>query len=95
MSADRRKKMRRQLLAQWDGRCAYCDRLLKPRTATMDHIVPASQNGALQEMNLVICCWNCNQAKRDRTPEQWAADILAIRARRADSFLHHNQRNEP
>ncbi len=71
------KKLRRELFAEWDGRCTYCSRSLPMRKITIDHIIPESRDGRTALENLVICCAHCNQSKRDRTPEEWAADILA------------------
>lgn len=62
--------MRRQMPT-----CAYCGSLLYE--PTIDHVIPKSQGGGNTRDNLVLACWTCNQAKKDRNPIEWAADILA------------------
>lgn len=49
-----------------DGRCAYCGG--KPET--VDHVLPQSRGGRSTWLNLVACCFSCNQRKADRTPEE-------------------------
>lgn len=58
------------------NRCAYCSRNLQLKTRTVDHVVPESRGGGNRRENLVPCCTLCNQVKGDRTPEEWASDIL-------------------
>lgn len=80
MNKTKRKRIRDELLADADFvRCGYCGREVKARRATLDHIVPQSRNGSSNFQNLVWACAHCNQSKRDRTPEEWARDILAVR----------------
>lgn len=57
--------------------CHYCGKKLRKKNSTLDHQIPQSQGGEDTPGNLVLCCWNCNQAKGDRTPAQWVQDILA------------------
>lgn len=66
-----RKKMRKELMIQQGGRCAYCGRYMvmvktSPRFATFDHVVPASKGGRWGDHNIVLACWLCNQYKGDR-----------------------------
>ena len=74
----RRRKAKRKL---WDAgrQCAYCNRWIRHfRAATVDHVEPLSQGGSRKgQDNLVLCCKQCNWAKGARTPEEWAADVLA------------------
>lgn len=50
--------------------CGYCGRTcnrthMDPHQATVDHIVPLSENGAsIDRDNLLVCCRTCNRAKR-------------------------------
>ncbi|MEM7784953.1 MAG: HNH endonuclease, partial [Planctomycetota bacterium] len=59
------------------GRCVYCGR--NSNRITKDHVIPRSQGGSDQASNIVQACPSCNQAKGNRTPQQWAADILKFR----------------
>lgn len=50
--------------------CAYCG---FPATE-VDHIVPVSIGGGVALANLAPACTECNSEKRDRTPDEWAAE---------------------
>ena len=69
--------------AFWKERsyCVYCTRPLKVENRTRDHVKPKSKGGSNAERNLVGCCFQCNQSKADRTPVEWAADILRYQTR--------------
>jgi 5-methylcytosine-specific restriction endonuclease McrA len=43
--------------------CIYCDDLLDASNATADHIVPISDGGNNCQVNLVVCCKNCNNER--------------------------------
>ena len=59
-------------LAYFDGACAYCGTTKKALTA--DHLVPKSQGGTDTAENIVPCCEECNQAKKDR---EWREYIMS------------------
>lgn len=40
--------------------CLYCDEVLNHDNATADHIVPISNGGNNCQVNLVVCCKDCN-----------------------------------
>jgi hypothetical protein len=54
------------VLARDGRRCAYCG----AHANTIDHVQPASRGGTNSWANTVACCYECNQFKGDRTPEQ-------------------------
>jgi len=56
--------------------CAYCGSELPGHRLTRDHIVPVSQGGRDQWMNVVTACRPCNQRKSGRTPEQAGLELL-------------------
>lgn len=57
-----------------DGyRCAYCG---EHNATTMDHVLPRSQGGPTTWLNAVAACFDCNQAKGPRTPEQAGMPLL-------------------
>ena len=58
-------------------KCVYCG--TKAKKITRDHVIPKSKGGESTPENMVWACLVCNFAKADRTPEEWAADILAYR----------------
>lgn len=78
------KNTKRHVNAVWPI-CAYCGqsyRLNHYRQFTIDHVLPVAQGGTKDRSNLVGCCYLCNRAKGNRTPQQWAADILSFEERR-------------
>lgn len=58
-----RKKFRQHIFEAWGWRCAYCDRLLDDRTATIDHILPKHKGGHTVKNNMACACSSCNRAK--------------------------------
>ena len=52
--------------------CAYCAGDAK----TVDHIKPRSRGGKNSWLNLVACCFPCNNRKDDRTPEEAKMKLL-------------------
>jgi hypothetical protein len=48
--------------------CQYDD--CKNKATTIDHVLPRAQGGLTAWNNLVGCCFECNQRKGNRTPEQ-------------------------
>lgn len=53
------------------GVCHYCGRPTPPRQLTMDHIVPISRGGKSTRANVVPCCKQCNNAKKQLLPMEW------------------------
>ncbi len=58
------------------GVCVYCKKL--STKITIDHVIPRSQGGADTAENMVSACVRCNEIKDNRTPAQWARDILSF-----------------
>ena len=56
--------------------CAYCGHEYSFIRLTRDHILPLSQGGRDQWMNVVTACRHCNQKKGGRTPEQAGLELL-------------------
>ena len=53
------------------GICQYCKRPTPPKELTMDHIVPVSRGGKSTKGNVVPCCKECNNAKKQLLPMEW------------------------
>lgn len=53
------------------GRCHWCGRSFPPAALTMDHIVPVSRGGKSVKGNVVPCCKECNNAKKQLLPMEW------------------------
>lgn len=66
-----RVDLRNTLFDQQSGHCDYCDRkthqgvygLPKELLATLDHVIPVSQNGSDNISNLVMACKECNDTR--------------------------------
>ena len=69
---------RRQLLRKGNCTCSYCGCKLGLDSSTIDHVIPKAQGGKDIPSNLILSCQRCNQIKGSRTPQEWAADILAV-----------------
>ena len=61
---------RTNILARDNFECQYCGDELTSKEATLDHVVPRSQNGGTTWENIVCCCVDCNRKKGGRTPHQ-------------------------
>lgn len=55
------------------GICHYCNRPTPPKELTMDHIIPVSRGGKSTKGNVVPCCKECNNAKKQLLPMEWEA----------------------
>jgi hypothetical protein len=73
----RQKKAYRDRLYQRTPFCRFCGRkIAKREDATVDHLLPQSRGGLDTPANLALACGQCNEAKADRTPREWAIDVL-------------------
>lgn len=61
---------KRNIYIRDNGKCCYCNRFVSETRATFDHVVPKSRGGLTNWTNIVTACYNCNQAKDCRTPEE-------------------------
>lgn len=65
--------------AKWTGRCHWCDRVLKTEwekrgdfsSSSPDHVIPVKRGGLNTDENVVWSCWECNDSKGNRLPEEW------------------------
>ena len=71
---------RKNILLRDRNTCQFCRRILPASELTLDHVVPRSRGGRSSWENLVACCYQCNNRKGDRTPEE-AGLALARRPR--------------
>ncbi|MCS6886353.1 MAG: HNH endonuclease [Acidobacteriota bacterium] len=58
-------------------RCQYCGRKGTAFELTIDHILPRSRGGQTVPENLCAACFECNQRKGDRTPEEARMPLLS------------------
>lgn len=66
-----RKKFRQSIFEAWEWKCAYCEKQLCDRTATIDHIIPKHKGGHNTRNNLACCCNSCNKSKASTLPFEW------------------------
>jgi hypothetical protein len=60
--------LRRRIIAEADGRCAYCHTLTAITGArfVIDHIIPERRGGSTDWENLCLSCHSCNEFKGSR-----------------------------
>lgn len=72
-----RNKARELRASQWwkrqcaKGVCGYCGCAAPAKELTMDHIVPVSRGGKSVKGNVVPCCKDCNNQKKQLLPMEW------------------------
>jgi len=79
---------RKNILLRDRNTCQFCSRTLPASELTLDHVVPRSRGGRSSWENLVACCYQCNNSKGDRTPEEAGFAL----ARRPRPFTLHTSR---
>ncbi len=74
--------------------CAYCGGKFDDSHLELEHIIPVSQGGRTNWMNIITACVDCNDYKGNRTPDQ--ADMplryLPYIPNRAESLLLLNRK---
>lgn len=58
------------------GKCQYCLKKLVSKLATFDHVIPKSKGGKTQWNNIVTSCYDCNQFKSNKMPEEAGMKLL-------------------
>ena len=56
------------------GICYYCENQFSAEELTMDHKVPVARGGRSNKGNIVVCCKECNTAKKHKTPAEMILD---------------------
>jgi 5-methylcytosine-specific restriction endonuclease McrA len=79
---------RKNILLRDRNTCQFCGRTLPASELTLDHVVPRSRGGRSSWDNLVACCYECNNRKGDRTPEEAGLHLV----RRPRPFTLHTSR---
>ncbi len=79
---------RKNILLRDRNTCQFCGHVFPASELTLDHVMPRSRGGHSSWENLVACCYQCNNRKGDRTPEE--AGLLL--ARRPRPFTLHTSR---
>ena len=61
------------------GICYYCRRQFPPAELSMDHVIPLSRGGKSVKENLVPCCKDCNNKKKNLLPIEWTEYLESLR----------------
>ena len=56
--------------------CQYCSKALTPSKLTLDHVLPRGRGGENSWKNCVTSCFECNNKKGMRTPEEARMALL-------------------
>ena len=67
---------RANIYARDGHRCQYCGVEFPVSDLTFDHVVPVSQAGRKDWVNIVTCCVTCNRRKGGRTPAQAGMRVI-------------------
>lgn len=68
---------RKNIFTRDGHRCMYCGRRAgKHVVLELEHVIPKSRSGPSSWENLVAGCHECNQKKRDRTPEEAGMQLI-------------------
>ena len=63
------KQLRSTVFERDNYTCQYCG--AHGGSLHCDHVMPVSRGGSNELSNLATACATCNQAKHDKTPEEW------------------------
>jgi 5-methylcytosine-specific restriction endonuclease McrA len=67
---------RATIYARDTNTCQYCAGAYHTSELTFDHVVPVSQGGGKDWVNIVTCCVTCNRKKGGRTPGEAGMRLL-------------------
>ena len=87
LGAKRRRQMRKRLILRDGPHCFWCGLRVNeernhpplPDQSTVDHIVPFSAGGTVDDGNSVLACWACNNERGDMPAEEWLPIAMARR----------------
>ena len=79
---------RKNILLRDRYTCQFCGKQFSSSDLTLDHVMPRSRGGPTSWENLVACCYECNNRKGDRTPEEAGIQL----ERRPRPFTLHTSR---
>jgi len=79
---------RKNILLRDRYTCQFCGKQFSSSDLTLDHVLPRSRGGPTSWENLVACCYECNNRKGDRTPEEAGIQL----ERRPRPFTLHTSR---
>lgn len=87
------KKKREEIYKKFNGRCAYCGRVIEYKDMQVDHLVPQrAYIGAPEEIvnsdeNLMPSCRRCNHYKRAHELETFRGMLKKMREKVLGTYL--------
>lgn len=81
-----RKQFRESIFESWNWKCAYCERQLSDRDATIDHILPKHKGGHSTRSNMACSCTNCNRSKGSFYWQEWYQSTPHYSEQRVDKI---------
>jgi predicted restriction endonuclease len=87
-----KQKTRKAVYEKFNGRCAYCGRVIEFKDMQVDHIIPQHINPKLnpntdREENLNPSCRRCNHYKRGNSLETYRGCLTEMRRKLLDTYL--------
>lgn len=67
---------RKNVWVRDEGKCQYCGVKVSPDDYTLDHVIPKKRGGSTSWLNVVTCCYSCNQRKGDKPLDQTGMKLL-------------------
>ena len=77
-------EIREYLLEKYQHKCQYCGGASGEPVLEVEHKHPKGQGGTDKVSNLTVACHKCNQAKGNRTLEQWEEELQTKEAAKAE-----------
>lgn len=71
------KFSRRNVYLRDRNTCQYCGKKCKTEDSNLDHVIPKSKGGPMNWGNIVVSCIDCNNKKKNMTPEQAGMRLLS------------------
>lgn len=72
-------EMKTYLMEKFQHTCQYCNNKTSDHRLEWEHMLPVSRGGSDRVKNATLACHTCNQLKDNRTPEEWLAELKAIK----------------
>lgn len=66
----KRRRKKNRLLTEQQCRCCYCAEPITVDSGTFDHVTARADGGGDGVENMVLACYDCNQAFADAPPKE-------------------------
>ena len=81
------EKALRAAFKHFGGRCFHCDKPIKKKLFTLDHLRPKKDDGDAHLHNLVFACRPCNQGKGCKDIVEFRPEITSAHLKALDDHL--------